>query len=80
MIGVYDAAIRDCSNAVQLDPNHINSFLGLGNAYALLAANQEKATVPTSNKGKTVDDYNRAIAEYGRAIALNPSIVAAYIG
>ncbi len=80
MIGAYDAAIHDCSDAVQLDPNHINAFLGLGNAYALLAAKQEKGTDPTSNKEKTVADYNRAIAEYGRAIALNPAIVAAYIG
>jgi tetratricopeptide (TPR) repeat protein len=51
MINDYDAAIRDCGEAVRLDPNHINSYLGLGNAYALLAAKQQKAPTLVSTGG-----------------------------
>jgi tetratricopeptide (TPR) repeat protein len=91
---VYDRAIADYSQAIQLDPDYAPVYSDRGNVYsdkkdydrAIADYSQAIRLNPNfveaySERGSAYNgkkDYDRAIADYDQAIRLDPNFVTAY--
>jgi len=91
---IYDRAIGDYTQAIRLEPNNAQAYLGRGIAYSnkgdfdrAIADNNEAIRLDPNyadayyNRGTTYsnkNDYDRAIADYTQAIRLNPNLADAY--
>jgi tetratricopeptide (TPR) repeat protein len=87
MQSAFDNAIRDCDQAIGLNPRYVNGFVGRGNAYwhkgeydrAIQDYNQAIALDPTrastfmarGSANTQKGDYDSAIQDYSQALLLN---------
>ena len=96
MQSAFDNAIRDCDQAIGLNPRYVNGFVGRGNAYwhkgeydrAIQDYNQAIALDPTrastfmarGSANTQKGDYDSAIQDYSQALLLNGNLAAAWNG
>jgi tetratricopeptide (TPR) repeat protein len=89
--GQYDEAVKEFSNALKKNPDHVNAHLGLAITYlqtnksdeALAEFNRVIELVPEmapayANRGILYDrlgEYEKALADYRKALALDPEIL-----
>jgi tetratricopeptide (TPR) repeat protein len=62
----YDQAIADFTQAIRLNPNHVNAYKNRGYAYGNRGANDMKLKVAEEN-------FVRAIADFNQVLKLNPN-------
>ncbi len=62
----YEAAIVAFTEAIEIDPNQPDAYIGRGNAYIF--------------SGETEEHLTLALADYQQAIDLNPAMAEAYLG
>ncbi|HBR22615.1 MAG TPA: hypothetical protein DD713_08660 [Nitrospiraceae bacterium] len=78
MKGQYDRAIVDYSKAIILTPSYANAETYYERGIVYAGKGQYDKAIETFNR--VIEDYNRAIiADYNKAIALNPNDADAYL-
>jgi tetratricopeptide (TPR) repeat protein len=94
LYGNYDAAIADCTEAIQLDPSNAPAHATRGEAYRLKQEYEKafadlnvaiildpKQAMPYSRRGAILvvrRDYDKAITDFDTAIRLDPELAMAY--
>ncbi|OEU82092.1 MAG: hypothetical protein BA865_06840 [Desulfobacterales bacterium S5133MH4] len=74
-------AIDDFTRAIELVPDSADGYCSRALAYTEQVHYHHKyATIPPKFPSEDMDNYNKALADYTMALALNPSYVLAYQG
>ena len=74
-------AIDDFTKVTELDPDYIDAYYNRAVSYTeQIHYHHKYSTIPPKFPSEDMDNYNKALADYTRALDLDPSYVLAYQG
>ena len=75
----YQLAIENFDEAIRLDPEYAESYVGRGDAYLALDQYQKAIFFNRGLAYRRLGQLQRAIEDYGEAIRLDPTYMNAYV-